>query len=133
MPRQVASGKDDRLYLSGTPQQRGLHHSVAGGPQMSRLGEAAAKHYGDVFRRDRFNRDRWILLFKNKYEQAGEGLRGRKPKKDYGDRNANSKLASSPRKRQSQRCNAEKKRKAKRIDKNWKQFFDIVRHLLPNA
>jgi hypothetical protein len=37
----------------------------------------------------------------------------------------------SSRKRQSQRCNAEKKREAERVDENWKQFFDIGRHVAP--
>ena len=66
---------------------------------MGWLSETAAQDYDNVFRRDRFNRDRWILFFENDCEQTGEGRRRGKPKKDYGDRNADSEGASSTRER----------------------------------
>jgi hypothetical protein len=63
------------------------------------LNDTAAQDYDNVFRRDCFNRDRWILFFENDRQQIRKGWRRGQPKKDYGGRNADTEGASATRER----------------------------------
>jgi hypothetical protein len=63
------------------------------------LNDTAAQDYDNVFRRDCFNRDWWILFFEKGCEQIREGWRRGQPKGDYGGRDADSEGASAARER----------------------------------